>query len=704
MARILNISTRLVLALVVWIALAGAPLQASAQDDEDCVDIYGRSIGCSEPQQLEPAPDQAAPIDPALIPSSAFNPYLIYSMGSEDAYGTGIGDFNSDGLKDVAVSVSGISSGPGLWVFLQQADGTLAPSGTYALGTRPENLVSGDFNNDGRDDVATANKTTNNISVLLQTAEGVLAPQVIYAASTTPDALVADDLNNDGLTDLAVSHHNAAVLGVFYQQADGTLGTMVSYPSQHAGFDDIDTGDFNSDGLTDIVKMNGQEYINANFMIYLQTAGGFAAPVLYDLSGNVNSSGIAAGDLTGDGRDDIALAYGGNMAYITIYAQTEEGVLQQRTTYPAYDIPEPMEIADINLDGRLDLLAVHGGWQALSVYFQRPDGSLANYQPYSLPYASHYSPQGFDIGDINNDGLPDAVIADYNYGLVVLTNRITPDFQINPSPVELVVETGKIGQVTLNLDTLLGFSEPVTYTVYNLPAGVSYSFTTNPVTAPNPTTFNLYASPSATLGERMITFRGTSGNLTRSTSIFLNIVERITGLTATSSTPTMLGFSTRFQARTEDGSGIFYTWDFGDGTTGTGPSPSHTYAAVGTYTVKVTAENAINTLETNLTVTVVDVPVTGLEAVAVVKSEPGFVVDLYAFIGGGTNVQYTWDFGDGTSGSGAVVSHTFPASETYVLKLTASNGQGSITHKYMISPNGLAEQPHIFLPALVRSP
>lgn len=703
MARILNISMRLTLALVVLIALSGAPQHVSAQDGDDCVDRLSRSIGCTERQQLEPPPDQAAPIEPALIPGSVFNPYTTYAMNGADGYGAGIGDFNTDGLNDIAVSISGTSTG--LWVFLQQADGTLVPSGTYAVGGRPENLVTGDFNNDSRDDVATANFSNNTISIFLQTAGGVLSPQVTYPTTTGPDALVADDLNNDGLTDLAVSHWNNTALGVFFQQADGTMGTMTWYPSQQSGYDDIDTGDFNNDGLTDIVKMNGQGYANANFMVYLQIPGGFADPVNYDLTGSINSSGIAAGDLTGDGRDDIALAYGGNDAYITIFAQTEDGALEQQTTYPAYDIPESMEIADVNLDGHLDLLAVHGGWEALTVYFQRQDGSLANYQRYTLPYASHYSPQGFDIGDINGDGLLDAVIADYNYGLVVLTNRITPDFSIIPSTPDLVIENGKVGQVTLDLDTLLGFNVPVTYSVYNLPAGVSYSFTNNPVTPPNSTTLRLFASPSTTLGNRTITIRGTSGSLTHTASIYLRIVERITGLSVTSSAPTWLGSSTWFEALTDRGSSISYTWDFGDGSTGTGSALSHTYATLGQYTVKVTASNAINSLDITLTVNVVDVPITGLQAIALVRDEPGFTADLYAFIGGGTNVVYEWDFGDGTTGSGPVVSHTYSASEEYILKITATNSQESVTRAYRISPGGLQDPTYyIFLPATVKSP
>lgn len=666
MASIIKPFLRLMITLFVVIALTGAPLSAQA-----------------------------------FIPSPVFNPCISYPMSGARAVGAGIGDFNSDGLKDVAVSNAG--TGASLWIFLQQSDETLNHTAVYSTDSRPETIAVGDFNGDGRDDVVVGNFSSNTIGVFLQTSEGELAQQVTYAVSSGPDALVADDLNNDGLTDLAVSHHNASVIGVFYQQDDGTLGTMVSLPSQQAGWDDIDTGDFNNDGLTDIVKMNGQYYLNATLLIYLQTESGFAAPVPHGRVDAIHGSGMAAGDLTGDGLDDIAVGYGGNAASITIFAQTEEGVLVQQDTYEAYDIPTPMETADLDQDGRLELIVGHSGWEAVTVFFQRPNAKLAPYQLYSIP-GSTLHPQALDVGDVNNDGLIDAVVANKNGHLDVLTNRLTPDFRIFTDPQSLNVEPGLVKQISVNLDTLLDFNGPVTYSVSGLRQGVNYSFSANPVTAPDSATLYLFASSTAPLGYDPFTIIGTSGNLTRSVNVGFNIIQRIEGLTATASTPTLLGSATHFQTSTTSGSSINYTWDFGDGNTGTGIGPWHTYSTVGQYTVTVTASNAINSMHTTLTVDVVDVPVSGLEVVAVVSDEPGFSVDLYAFIDSGTNVQYAWDFGDGATGSGPVVSHTYPASQKYTLRITATNGQGNVTRTYHISPGSLEDPNYpVFLPMMIRS-
>jgi PKD repeat protein len=84
------------------------------------------------------------------------------------------------------------------------------------------------------------------------------------------------------------------------------------------------------------------------------------------------------------------------------------------------------------------------------------------------------------------------------------------------------------------------------------------------------------------------------------------VVEPIAGLTATNDSPTALGNMTTFTAIITAGSGVSYTWDFGDGLGGTGPMVTHTYTATGVYTAVVTATNIFNTQVATTTVTVVE--------------------------------------------------------------------------------------------------
>jgi hypothetical protein len=192
----------------------------------------------------------------------------------------------------------------------------------------------------------------------------------------------------------------------------------------HGGYDDLEVGDINGDGRDDVIVMSGQLYADDDLGVLLQTPeGSMNGPFYYDLGGDQLTSGVGVGDVTGDGLNDVVVSYGGNRpsSSIAVFPQTALGTLGPPVSLASYDIPEPVEIADLDGDGRQDVVVLHGGWNELGVYLQRPDGTLdPAEQLYPIPYASHYNPHGLAVGDLNGDGAPDIAIADYNNGLVVL--------------------------------------------------------------------------------------------------------------------------------------------------------------------------------------------------------------------------------------------------------------------------------------------
>jgi YVTN family beta-propeller protein len=151
----------------------------------------------------------------------------------------------------------------------------------------------------------------------------------------------------------------------------------------------------------------------------------------------------------------------------------------------------------------------------------------------------------------------------------------------------------------------------------------------------------------------------------------------IAGLTASNSSPTIVGNQTFLAAATSSGTNIQYTWAFGDGSYGNGANPTHTYPAVGNYTAIVTATNTNNTLSASTQVQVIDVAVSGLAAANDSPTILGNNTHLFATVSGGTNIQYTWAFGDGTYGSGASPSHVYPTVGNYMAIVTATNSNNS---------------------------
>jgi PKD repeat protein len=153
----------------------------------------------------------------------------------------------------------------------------------------------------------------------------------------------------------------------------------------------------------------------------------------------------------------------------------------------------------------------------------------------------------------------------------------------------------------------------------------------------------------------------------------------ITGLAASSDSPTLLGSATTFTATITAGTNVTYTWEFGDGTSAAGAEVTHNYtdAEAGSYTATVTATNNSGAQSATTLVEVVDIPITGLEASNDSPTELGSVTFFTATIQAGTNTTYTWEFGDGTSGSGATTTHNYAQTGIFTATVTASNSRGT---------------------------
>ena len=105
-----------------------------------------------------------------------------YGAGT-NPYSVAIGDFNGDGKADLAVA--NISSN-NVSILVGSGSGTFAAAVNYGAGTNPYSVAIGDFNGDGKADLAVANATSNNVSILLGSGSGTFAAAVNYGAGTNP--------------------------------------------------------------------------------------------------------------------------------------------------------------------------------------------------------------------------------------------------------------------------------------------------------------------------------------------------------------------------------------------------------------------------------------------------------------------------------------------------------------------------------------
>jgi predicted outer membrane repeat protein len=201
---------------------------------------------------------------------------------------------------------------------------------------------------------------------------------------------------------------------------------------------------------------------------------------------------------------------------------------------------------------------------------------------------------------------------------------------------------------------------------------------------PNPS--HTYAQPGSYTAR--VTASNRVSEVTAETTVQVNppppTDEPISGLVANNDGPVVVGNGMQFSARVEAGTNITYRWDFGDGSSSDGAQVRHTYAEPGRYTVRVTGRNRVSEVSATTTAQVdpappVEEPISNLRATNDGPVPVGSAVRLTAMVDGGTNLTYHWDLGDGTTGTGATVSHLYGAPGSYTARVTAKNGLGEAT-------------------------
>jgi len=249
------------------------------------------------------------------------------SLSSVNLGGPGRGiaaaDFNYDFVLDLAVSTSG-----GLSVMLgQKANGV--PTGsfgsptTYSVGVDPAGIAVGDFNEDGINDLAVAATGSNSVQILLGNGasgigSGVFGAPAGFAVGNGPHAVAVGDFNRDGIWDLAASGSAGNAVSILLGQGtsgagNGSFAAAVNYVVANGPWPMV-TGDFNEDGVTDLAV--GTSSAVAILLGNSVGNGTFAPAVLNPVSGPVRD--LFAADFDGNGRVDlgVTLGAGGTFQYL----------------------------------------------------------------------------------------------------------------------------------------------------------------------------------------------------------------------------------------------------------------------------------------------------------------------------------------------------------------------------------------------------
>jgi len=275
-----------------------------------------------------------------------FQPAITSTSAGQS--GITVGDFNNDGILDVAIvkELSGTVS-----ILLGNGDGTFQAAHTYAIPVYAYQVAVGDFNGDGKLDVAVANEGGSTlVSVFLGNGDGTLqAPPMNITSGSDPYGIVVGDFNGDGKLDLAVSDFAGGKITILL--GDGT-GSFVAQPAITIGSNPLGlaVGDFNKDGKADLAVAS--ETTGTVSILLGNGDGTFLPPTHYSTFGTAFS--VAVGDLNGDGNLDLAIS-GSNAKATSILLGNGDGTFQPQLTFGIGSFGWTEAMGDLDGSGRLGL-------------------------------------------------------------------------------------------------------------------------------------------------------------------------------------------------------------------------------------------------------------------------------------------------------------------------------------------------------------
>jgi hypothetical protein len=339
--------------------------------------------------------------------AQSFSAPTGYPIADNSNFGV-VGDFNGDGKPDLAVA-SVLTNSVG--VLINAGGGTFQnPILYFGTDAWPNFVATADFNKDSKLDLVTANfrggsLSNGSISVLLGNGNGTFQPRVNYEVSNSilnPHGVCVGDFNNDTNLDVAVGSFNGSSAGVLLGNGNGTFQAAVAYPvgisTAH-----IVTADFNGDTKLDLALTSTQN--GATRILIGNGDGTFASGQL--ISTGSYSAGIISSDLNGDLKQDLIIAAANSNAVLVLFGNGD-ATFQTPVFYPAGNGPQELVLSDLNGDGKDDIGCINSNANTFSVFRGNGNGT---FQPaVSMPVRSgSFTPLA---PDLNADGKPDLVIID----------------------------------------------------------------------------------------------------------------------------------------------------------------------------------------------------------------------------------------------------------------------------------------------------
>ncbi|HTB82843.1 MAG TPA: FG-GAP-like repeat-containing protein, partial [Candidatus Sulfotelmatobacter sp.] len=324
-----------------------------------------------------------------LLATASFAPPVVLTVqggSANNLLGMTLSDLDRDGRLDIVVACNGLNK---VAVFQNlSSPGSLTTNSfgaevDYADAGYPYSVAVVDVDGDGKPDIITANNTSNTVSILQNLSPGGLlttnsfATPVNFATASAPDWVAVADFDGDGKPDIVTANHDSTYM-VSVLRNTSVVGTCsfapaANLPELSGNGESVAVGDLDGDGKADIVvgSYGGQSisvYQNTSTVGSL-TTNSFASAVVFGAGASVHA--VAVADLDGDGKPDLALVSAGGLSLFkntSTPGSFSNSSLGTRIDYPAGSNPAGLAMADLDGDGRPDILVGNSGGSSLGIY------------------------------------------------------------------------------------------------------------------------------------------------------------------------------------------------------------------------------------------------------------------------------------------------------------------------------------------------
>lgn len=312
-----------------------------------------------------------------------------------------IADANDDGLPDVLIS---IVTQARVAVLLNTGPAGLAPANYVQAPFSPTKLAAGDFDSNGIMDLMVTETESDFVYLLIGQGDGNFDFPVWIPADHDPAAIEAIDMNGDGILDLvtATASEVGGQANILLGTGDGTFEyDPLKARRLSSQAVDVATGDFNGDGIPDVVVPG----LDGNIGVLLGDGTGSLDRVELTRVGQ-QLLAVKVADLDGDGILDVVAADSGGFR-IWVLLGDGRGGFAVDSFVPVAGSPWSLRLRDVDLDGHVDAIVTKPASAEVSIVRGRGDGSF--HPP--RHYVAHFRPFAADAVDLDGDGFVDIIAA-----------------------------------------------------------------------------------------------------------------------------------------------------------------------------------------------------------------------------------------------------------------------------------------------------